>query len=179
MSPKNGLTLWNQDWKAEYNLNITSPLQYGNDIYISSIKIGTGLISFKDNIPYLKWTNNTYDTHQADPIIIGDFVYSHSGSSKLNDTDFYCIDVRNGEIKWNTKDIGNGTIIKVNGYLLSLSYKGSLSLIDPNPVEFNLIATISNIIPDVRHQSWVKPIVANENIYLRHRQRLISYSLKK
>ncbi len=91
---------------------------------------------------------------------------------------FKCVELESGEEKWSTGEIGWGTTVWIDGYLLSMDIEGNLFLVKPDPNEFRKVAEFRAILGVVRHPAWTIPVVANGRLYLRYMQRLLCYDIK-
>ena len=97
--------------------------------------------------------------------------------SMQNRGDFKCLDLKTGEEKWSTGDLGWGTAIMVNDNLLCMDIKGNLYLLNPDPEKPKIIAIVPDMLAVRQGAAWTKPIVAQNKLYLRFKQKLICLSL--
>jgi len=74
--------------------------------------------------------------------------------------------------------MGWGTCMYVDGHLICLDIKGNLSLMKPNPERFIKITEMPRALGNVKGPVWTLPVIANDRLYLRFKQRLVCYSLK-
>ncbi len=58
-------------------------------------------------------------------------VYSFSGNGPAGK--LACVELATGALKWETRDLGNGSLVLVDGCLLCLTYAGSLVLVEARP----------------------------------------------
>jgi hypothetical protein len=173
-----GTELWNENWTTRYNVNATSPVVTGNRVFITS-GYGTGskLLEVKSDRADSLWRSEAFSSHHSDPYIIDGYIYGYSGNSFQNKGSFKCIDLTNGEEKWSTNDIGWGTCVLVDGYLLCSDIKGNIALVKPNPSEFILVTELSSALGDIRGPVWTTPVVSNGHLYLRFKEKLICYNI--
>ncbi len=179
MEPETGKELWNTPWVTSYKVNATTPVFKDDLVFITS-GYGTGgeLIKIsKDKIEIL-WKNKNLASHHSDPFIIGDYIYGYTGYSMQNKGEFKCLDLKTGDVKWATNDLGWGTCIKLNDNLLCMDIKGNLFLIKPNPEKLEIVTSIPNILEEVQGAAWTKPIVAQNKLFLRFKQKLICFGLE-
>ena len=90
-----------------------------------------------------------------------------------------CIDLKTGEEKWRTNDMGWGTCILVDGYLICLDIKGNLFLMKPDPQKFIQVSNLERALGEIKGPVWTMPIVANGKLFLRFKQKLICYDIIK
>jgi len=179
MNAETGKELWNIPWKTSYKVNATTPVFKDNLIFITSgYKTGGTLLkASKDKIETV-WKNKSIASHHSDPFILGDYIYGYTGYSMQNKGEFKCLDIKTGEEKWATGKLGWGTCIKVNENLLCMDIKGNLFLLKPNPDKPEILTSISNVLGEVQGAAWTKPIVAQNKLFIRFKQRLLCFSLK-
>jgi hypothetical protein len=74
--------------------------------------------------------------------------------------------------------MGWGTCTYVDGHLLCLDIEGNLFLMKPDPERFIKVTELSRALGDVEGPVWTLPVVANDKLFLRFKQRLVCYALK-
>lgn len=175
----NGAELWNYPWKTDYDVNATTPIVTDDKVFITS-GYGTGCALLKVSLSgaELLWTNEVMASHHSDPFIIDGYIYGYSGVSMQNKGDFVCIDLNTGEEKWSTGDMGWGTSVYVDGYILSSDIKGNLYLMKPVPNEFKIVTEMPDALGGISGAAWTIPVLANDKLYLRFKQKLICYEIK-
>jgi len=173
-----GTELWNVDWPTSYDVNATTPVVIGDRVFITS-GYGTGskLLEVKPDRADSIWQTEAFSSIHSDPYVIDGYIYGYSGDSFQNKGAFKCIDMKNGKEKWSTNDIGWGTCVFVDGYLLCSDIKGNIALVKPNPDEFKLVTSLSSAQGDIRGPVWTIPVVSNGHLYLRFKQKLICYDI--
>lgn len=178
LDPLDGRELWKVPYETDYGVNATTPIVIGNKIFhTSGYKMGAQFIEADVEGYKILWTNKEFAAQHSDPIHIDGYIYGYSGESARPKGDFMCIELSTGEIKWSTKEIGQGTTTFVDGHLICQDLKGNLYFIDPDPKAFNKVSEFKEAIPGVRHLAWTVPVVANGKLYLRYLQHLICYDL--
>jgi outer membrane protein assembly factor BamB len=179
INPVNGDEVWSHPWKTSYDVNATTPISYNDKVFITS-GYGTGCVLLKVSLSGTEvlWTNETMSSHHSDPFIIDGYIYGYSGNSMQNKGDFVCIDLDTGEEKWSTGDMGWGTSVYVEGHILCSDIKGNLFLMKPDPNEFKLVTEMPNALGKISGAAWTIPVLANDKLYLRFKQKLISYNIK-
>ena len=124
------------------------------------------------------WTTKTVSAHHTDGYILDGFVYGYSGLSMQNRGAFKCLDLTTGAEKWSTNAMGWGTCTHVDGHLLCLDIKGKLFLMKPDPERFIQVTVLPKALGDIKGPAWTVPVIANDRLYLRFKQRLVCYTLK-
>ena len=88
-------------------------------------------------------------------------------------------DKMSGEVVWATNEMGWGTCLWVEGYLLCCDIKGNLYLMKPGAEKFELVTEMAESLGKVRGRVWTIPVAANGRLYLRFKQKLVCYELAK
>lgn len=175
MNPDNGEEYWRIPW--EFEMNATTPAVSGDIIFNTAFTVGCQATKFtKDGFEVL-WKNETIEAHHSDPIILDGYIYGYSGFSGANRGTFKCVDLKTGEEKWSTKELGQGTCTFADGHIICMDVKGNLSLIEPNPESLKIVGDIPDALGEVRYQAWTVPVIANGNLYVRYLQTLVCYEL--
>lgn len=180
MEPGTGKELWNTPWVTNYDVNATTPVFKDNLIFITSgYSTGGQLIRASKEKAEIVWQSKSIASHHSDPFIVGDHIYGYTGYSTQNRGDFKCLDLQTGEEKWSTGKIGWGTAIMVNDKLLCMDIKGNIYLLKPDPEKPEIIATLPQALEVTQGAAWTKPIVAQNKLFLRFKQKLVCLSLEE
>jgi outer membrane protein assembly factor BamB len=163
VEPATGRELWRHPWETGWDTNNPDPLIHAGSIFISSYSRGCALLSVKEGKPLVVYDKEVLHTHLSPGVLQGDYLYSASGEAK-KETDFRCLHLPTGELKWTRKDLPEGSVICAGGKLLVLTGKGELLLADASPDGFK---------PTARAQvlgglCWTPPALADGLLYLRN-----------
>jgi outer membrane protein assembly factor BamB len=161
---RSGRELWRFPWETGWDTNNPDPLIYKNEIFISSFSRGCALLSVHDGQPKLVYDKKIISMHLSAGIVLGNYLYAFNGEAKQQ-TDFRCIDLSRGEIKWSVKDPAFGSVIScADSRLLILTEKGELLIGTAAPDEFRIISR-AQIIGGL---CWTPPALANGLLYARN-----------
>jgi outer membrane protein assembly factor BamB len=163
LEPKSGRELWRQFWETAWDTNNTDPLIHGDGIFISSFSRGCGLLSVATGKPVMIYTNSVLHNHLSPGILLGEYLYAFNGEAK-QDTDFRCLHLPTGALKWTSKAPGFGSLILAGNKLVVLSEKGELLLGQPSPEEFKPLAR-AKVLSGV---CWTPPALADGRLYVRN-----------
>jgi outer membrane protein assembly factor BamB len=163
VDPQTGAELWRFPFETGYDTNNTDPLVSNDTIFISSYNRGCALLRLKDGKPEQAYANNNLFNHLSAGIVIGDYLYAFSGEARRT-TDFRCIHLPTGQLKWSRPDPAFGSLISANGKLLILTEKGELILAEPSPAEFKMLGR-SQVLGGL---CWTPPTLADGKIYVRN-----------
>ena len=156
-----GKELWRQPWETGWDTNNPDPILYKEFIFISSFSHGCALLRLSNGEAV--YENKSLYNHLSPGIVRGDYLYSFSGEAH-RETDFRCIHLPSGDVKWKSSDPGFGSLIAAGNNLVVLSEKGELLVGDASPAGFH---------PTVRAQvigglCWTPPALAEGRIYVRN-----------
>ncbi|HEY5911736.1 MAG TPA: PQQ-binding-like beta-propeller repeat protein [Verrucomicrobiae bacterium] len=163
LDPRTGHELWRQFWETGWDTNITDPLLWGNRILISSFTRGCALLSLNDGKPEVIYDKKVLHNHLSPGILIGDYLYAFNGEAKT-DTDFRCLHLPSGDVKWTRKDPIFGSLIKAGDCLLILSAKGELIAAEPSPEGLKVVARAQVL----SSTCWTPPALAGGLLYIRN-----------
>ena len=176
---KTGKSLFSIPWKNRLTTNCTMPI-YRNGFLFLSTGYDYGAKMFKltknanDTIsPTEMWYEKRFDNHHGGVILVGDYVYgtSHNGT-------WYSINFVTGEIGYQSRVAGKGSVHYADGLLYSLSEDDkTVVLIKPEPKEYIELGRFE-LSHDAEGKSWAHPVVLNGRLYLRHAQYLYCYDVK-
>ncbi len=179
LDAKTGKEFWNLPWDTDYFVNATTPVIEGNHVFISSgYNKGCAFVKMTKAKGTVVYENKEIASHHSDPFILDGYLYSYTGQSFQNRGSFKCIELKSGALKWSTNEMGWGTCVYVDGYLLCCDIKGNLFLMKPDPEKFIKVSEMKKALgPDVK-PAWTIPVVANDKLYLRYKQSLVVYAIK-
>jgi outer membrane protein assembly factor BamB len=163
LDPQSGRELWRQFWETGWDTNNTDPLIRGDDIFISSFSRGCAWLSMATGKPQVIYTNSVLRSHLSPGILLGEYLYAFNGEAR-QETDFRCIHLPTGELKWTRKYPAFGSLILAGNKLVVLSEKGELLLARASPEEFEPLAR-AKVLSGV---CWTPPALANGRLYVRN-----------
>ncbi|NIM16881.1 MAG: PQQ-binding-like beta-propeller repeat protein [Candidatus Aminicenantes bacterium] len=175
---EDGQELWNTSWETTNNVNATTPVTTGDLVFITS-GYGTGceLVEVSRTGARVVWKNKAIASFHSDPFIINGHIYGYSGQSTQNKGVFKCVELRTGIEKWSSNEMGWGTCVYVDGFLLCCDIKGNLYLMKPDPEKFIKVTGMPGALGKIRGAAWTVPVLANGKLYLRFKQKLVCYEI--
>ena len=180
IDPTTGTDLWQIPWEVKNNINICTPVyspRHEIAVISSWYRKGSEAVRIDRERAVVRWHNNDLEAHQADPLILDDYLYGFSGMSAHNRDKFKCLDLLTGEVQWASSELGSGQFIYVEPYILSVNIKGSVYLSLPSPEGLEVVTKIDQLIETDNAKFWTKPVLAQGNLYLRYANRLYCYKL--
>jgi len=178
LSAESGAQLWDVIWRTSYDVNATTPVVSGQNVFITSgYNTGCALLKVTKTGAKFVWRNQVIASHHSDPYLIDGFLYGYSGQSFRNKGAFKCVELKTGEEQWTTDEMGWGTCVYVDEHLLCCDIHGNLYLVKPDPQAFAAVAEWRRALGKIRGPVWTVPVVANGRLYLRFKQRLVCYDI--
>ena len=118
--------------------------------------------------------------HWNTPILHEGFLYGCSGRHR-SDGKLKCIQWSTGQARWEMKLDGRSSLTYVDGHFLNQSESGLLTLFKATPTGYveagRLDGDNAKVVPS--YPAWTAPVVAKGLMYLRGKQELICYDLRK
>ena len=171
-----GRLMWTyRHQKARSSINITTPVISDDHVLISSAYgNGTGLAKIT-TAGGKQSTQEVYfekqlPNHHGGIIKLGDYVYGTS------DRGLVCMNFLTGEIAWQDKSVGKGSLTVADGMLYLLSEKHMAGLAEATPEGYREHGRIK--IRSLGKPSWAHPVVANGRLYIRNQHILTAYDVK-
>ncbi len=179
-----GLMMGTYRWPTEFKGNIATPLVLEDYVFITSgYGMGCALLRVKPGgdrvtleVVYSR-RNKPLRCHHSTPVALGTHLYGFDGDG--DNAVLRCLNYLDGSVseEWGgTREIKNGKIVLAGRHLIILSQNGELHLVEANPDEFNLIATVQTGFPG--DQNWALPVLVDGRLYVRGTGKLICYDVR-
>ena len=163
-----GEFLWRYDKTAEGSpANIPTPVADDEFVYTAAGRSGGGLVKLTvdrgdvDAEPV--YFTNQLPTSIGGSVKIGDYLYG------TNDRGLMCADFATGDIKWQERSVGAGSVCYADGHLYVHGEKnGDVALVEATPEEYREKGRFTP--PDQpdrgRSKAWAYPVIANGRLYI-------------
>ncbi|MCW8131769.1 MAG: PQQ-like beta-propeller repeat protein [Planctomycetota bacterium] len=177
LDPATGAFQWHIPWKTAYDCHATEPLADGARLFVTSgYGVGCQAFELKDGKPNALWPVSKAVSSCSSAAAVRDgCVYSFSGNGK--DGSLVCLDWQTGEVKWTTKEFGNGSLLLIGDVLLCLGYQGKLGLVEAAPGAYKKLGEMQ--VFDAKEPAYAAPAYANGKAYVRYNGKLACYDLTK
>lgn len=175
-----GKLLWRYDRTAQGSpANIPTPVALENYVYSAAGRSGGGLVKLVANNGAIAAEPQYFQ--QKLPNAIGGFVVIDGYLYGASSASLLCVDFKTGEIKWQGKGVGAGSICYADGMLYLHGEKGDLALVEATPDEYREKGKFTPADqPDRgRAQAWCYPVVANGRLYIRDLGTVWCYDVSK
>jgi len=154
-----GKEIWRHTWRTEYDVNAADPIVRDDKVFISSgYDRGGALLKITDRKPSVVWENKNMRNHFNSCVLIGRNLYG------FDESEFKCVDLNSGEVKWKQGGLGKGSLMAADGKLIVLSEKGELVIADASPEAFKPLARAQVL----GGKCWSTPVLSNGRIYCRN-----------
>jgi outer membrane protein assembly factor BamB len=182
VSAKDGKFLWLYDKLGNNTANIPTPIVLKDRIFCSA-GYGKGgallqMVPAKGGVTVkeLYYTHDLKNKHGG-LLIVGDYVYGDHDDSGHP----FCAEVKTGKVVWRKKTNGPGSgsaaVTYADGFLYFRYDNGVMALVPATPKEYKEVSTFK--IPNAGGQSWAHPVVVGGKLYLREKDTVWCYNIKK
>ncbi len=160
---KTGRKVWALPWQTKHDINAADPVLVEDDLFISSgYGRGCALLDVTGDMPKVKWQNTNLKNHFTSAIALEGNIIGcdgNTGRGKL-----VSIDAATGEVNW-SEDLGFGAPILVDGKIIFLNEKGTVTIGIPSKTGFKVLASHSVIAKPGK--CWNMPVLSNGLLYCR------------
>jgi outer membrane protein assembly factor BamB len=168
-------------WRAEQmqrnKIHANSPVYADGVIYCSSASApqnsGTLALRLSQDGRQAEqlWRNESLQNLMGGIVLIDGFLFG----STYRTSDWYAVNVSNGEHKLLMNDFGNGVIIYADRLFYLYSESGELALVNMDGEMFEIRGRFS--VPLGTDQHWAHPVIHDKKMYIRHGNALMVYNI--
>jgi outer membrane protein assembly factor BamB len=165
-------------WRSSMNaaVNAASPLVIPEGLFVSA-SYGTGAVLLKEH--GAKWEpqwsgDNQMSNHYAHCVYQDGFLFGFHGRQE-HGPELRCIQANTGTIKWQVADLGAGSLILADGYLLVLLESGELVLAEAQSESWKVLGRKQILPSGVR----AFPALADGRLVARSPEQMVAYDLRK
>jgi hypothetical protein len=179
-NPLNGDVQWSHEHKAEYGLNILTPLWGADNLLVISAAYGAGTTTLEltrsGNQTSVKelWHSNRFYVKHVNMQRVGDVLYAASGDS--GPTPLSAANVKTGKILWQQRGFPESNLVYADGKTLILDQDGNLSLAKLTPQGVTVLSTAQSLL---RNNAWTPPTLVGTRLYLRDRREIMALELSR
>jgi len=177
VAPDDGKLLWKHSWETFCPVT-GDPLNTGTPIFVPPDRIfissgsGAALLRISREAetfevePVWKSEHTRSDVNTA--VRLGNYIYGFDRSI------LQCLDVRTGEVKWQARGFGRGSLIAADGKLFVLGEAGNLAIVAASPDGFVQKGDAEVL----SGNNWTSPSIAGGRLYLRNHEELVCVDVK-
>ncbi|MGE5192580.1 MAG: PQQ-binding-like beta-propeller repeat protein [Deltaproteobacteria bacterium] len=175
VSLQDGKFLWKYNKPANGTANCCAPIVDRDHVFASSsYGVGGGLAKitvlddkFSAEEVYFE---KKMACHHGGIVKIGDWMYSNGAGPLM------CMDFLTGNIAWQNRSVGKGSLLAADGMLYVLSENHEMALVDASPGDYSEKGRFK--IASHGRPSWAHPVVAGGRLYIRDQQSLTAYDIR-
>jgi len=173
LAPADGSLLWRMPWKTSYDVNAATPVYIAPDkIFISSgYDVGGAVIRVKSSESGFEvedtWKSREMKNKFSSSVLHGAHLYGFDEST------LKCIDAGTGEMRWQARGLGHGSLFYADGHLVVLGDKGTLVLVEATPEEYREKARTQPF----KGKTWTVPTLSDGRLYLRDEKEMIALDI--
>jgi outer membrane protein assembly factor BamB len=171
-----GELLWRVDYRTWFDENIIQPIYHDGCLFVSSLQ--TGCVKWKVQVEDGKtsveelWRSKEMDNHHGGVVLVDGYLYG--SSAWYNYARWICLDWDTGEMKYEARGVGKGSLTYADGMLYILSERGKVGLVEATPEEHRVVSRF-RLPKGGEGQSWAHPVVCGGRLYIRHGELLYAY----
>jgi outer membrane protein assembly factor BamB len=176
---KSGRFLWRYDKTGKSPANIPTPVAHDAYVYSASGRGGGGLVQLKVTPDAVEATEVYFapklPTSIGGAVKVGEYLYG------TNTGGLMCVDFAKGDVKWQDRSVGAGSVCYADGRLYVHGEKGDVALVEATSEGYREKGRFAP--PDQpdrgRSQAWAYPVVANGRLYVRDLGTLWCYDVRR
>jgi outer membrane protein assembly factor BamB len=170
-----GELLWTYSGACNGTANCCTPIVADDHVFAASAYgTGGGLVKISNDGGGQKATEAYFEkkmgVHHGGIVKIGDYMYTNGAGSLT------CINYLTGEIAWQNRSVGKGSLVAADGMLYVLSERQKIALVEATPEEYRELGRIE--IESRGRPSWAHPVVAGGVLYIRDQHTLTAYKVR-
>jgi outer membrane protein assembly factor BamB len=176
VSAKDGKFLWHYDEPSCGAANCSTPIYRDGAVFAASgYNNGGGkAVIVEDNGKYKvkqEFFVKSLQNLHGNMVLVKDHVYG------TNEQVLMCVSFKDGEVAWQTRGVGKGSVTYADGHVYHRSENGSVALVEANPSKYVEKGRFRQ--PERSDQkAWATPVVCGGKMYLRDWGTLLCYDVK-
>jgi outer membrane protein assembly factor BamB len=172
VGPFDGKELWRVPWVTEYNVNISTPLVIGKQLFVASGEnVGSALFNLTKGPPTTAWESKgpkgVMTTYWCTAVEHGGHLYGLSGEFE-GVINLNCVELKSGKLIWSQPRFGKGALTLADGHLFVTTKAGDLVLVPATPKGYQEKARLK-LLGDNRTSATI----ADKKLYLRDRKNIL------
>jgi len=174
-----GEVLWQHQNKLHKGeprrVNPNTPLYCEGEIYVTSRWVGGVKLRMSEDGRSVRqeWSDTVFDPHHGGAVLVDGYIYGASSKDK-----WMCLDWATGEVMYEKKWIGKGSVIYADGMLYCYEEKkGTVGLVRATPKGFEVVSSFEVSLGSGPH--WSHPVICGGRLYIRHGEMLMAYDIRE
>jgi outer membrane protein assembly factor BamB len=179
IEPKTGGLLWRYVFGNRFDATCANPVWTGKVLFVSAAyQTGCAALEILPDGDGLKvrekWANRNLMTLMATTIYHDGHLYGCNGD--LGAMTLRCLDVENGEIKWQQRWPDRFGMVSAEGHLFCLGERGTLRLVQMDPARYVPKGELADVL---MFKSWAMPALAKKRLYIRDQRHVACLDLAR
>jgi outer membrane protein assembly factor BamB len=172
------------DWKPRPEVNAVTPLVVEDYVFISSAYgYGSALVRATRKgdgvrfVPvYTRPGHKNYQNQFSTSVYFDRHLYGFNGTT--SSARLSCMDFDSGHVRpeWAETEIGMGTLILADRYLIIQTERGQIALVEARPDTFRLVSEPLKVLSG--KNNWATPALVDGRLYLRDEQQVVCYDVR-
>ena len=176
LDPDTGTLAWNQTFdpkELDQNHSVAPVYDDGRLYTTSGHRAGGQMfeLSVDGKKATPKWEDKTLNTLHGGMITVGGYIYGTNAKAK-----WICLNVKTGEVVYEDKGLGMGSVAYAEGMFYYYGEKGMLGLVKATPKGYEMVSSFK--ITQGEGQHWAHPVISGGRLYIRHGDVLLAYDIK-
>lgn len=143
INPDDGKIRFSRPLRSSMNasVNAATPLVLPEGLFLSAgYGVGGNLLEISNDSLQLKWAGDKQmSNHYATCVYEDGYLYGFHGRQEFG-PEFRCIEASTGNVQWTEKNLGAGSVIRVNQQLFIMLESGELIMAGADSTQFKVIA---------------------------------------
>jgi outer membrane protein assembly factor BamB len=172
MDPAEGGVLWQQPIKSFRGMAILTPIVFGDSVFMSTYGDRGHLFrvtAADDGMQVEEVWDSRAQAYMTSPVVIDDHAYLYLRSKR-----FTCVDLRTGESKWISPNLGDEywSLVAQGDRILALTNAGELLLIAADPSEYRVLDSVEV----AAVETWAHLAVDDGELFVREQEGLTAWA---
>lgn len=174
-----GQLLWTFPIKTRYKVIAGTPVLAGDAIFVTAPDTeDRGLYRLRSEngaVQVEKLWQGELDTCHGGQVAIDGRLY---GSYYRRQKGWACLDLKNGQTLYETRELAMGSVLYADGRLYVLSQEGEAALLKPGESGFEIVGRF-RLTPNRVNDAWTHPVIWEGRLYLRYHESLRCFDVKR
>lgn len=177
LDPASGELLWRYPHRAQFGLNISTPIWTEGNLLFCSSAYGGGSrllrLTRSDGPTHVEhlWHTNRARIHIGNALRIGDLILGSSGD--FGPSFLTALDVHTGENLWQDRTFAKASFLYADGKVILLDEDGVLALLTVSREGPEILARAQVL----ESNAWTTPSLVGTRLYLRDRKQILALDL--
>ncbi|GIW79279.1 MAG: alcohol dehydrogenase [Gemmatales bacterium] len=169
LNPATGQEYWKIPWKTEYDVNIATPLNVGDGLFVSSgEKVGCAFFKLTGKSkPTIVWQSkgpkSLMINYWANSVVHGEHLFGFDGEYNVP-SNLRCLKIKTGRLGWFRERFGKANLALADGHLWITTAAGDVVVAAASPVGYQEKGRVRLLQKD-RYATM--PTIADKKLFVR------------